>query len=172
MARDAQGHGSDPAIADVETEKILQALRTGASLEACSAYAGIPRSTFFRWLTTGRRPDAEPIYRQLAEQVDEALAVFEVTAMARITKAGEEQWQADAWRLERKFPDRYGRRTRVDGNVTVQAVPFIDTSQLTIEEQEQLLTLLRKAQPQQDQLPADGRPALELLTQGDEADEA
>ena len=108
------------------------------------------------------------------EGVEEALGVFEVTANALIAKAGEEQWQAKAWQLERKFPDRYGRRTRVDGNVTVQAVPFIDTSRLSVDEGEQLLALLRKAQPQQDQLPVDGRPALELLTldEQDEADEA
>jgi transposase len=159
----ANPNGRPPAITAEKVDKILQAVRIGVSLEAAAGNAGVPKRTFFDWLARGREPNAKKIYRDLADQIEEALASFETTALARITKAGEEHWQADAWRLERKFPDRYARRTKVESNVTVSAVPFIDMSRLTVEQAETLLELLRLASPAQDQLPAEGRPVLELV---------
>lgn len=153
----------DPVVFD----RIAEALRTGVSLEAAAEYAGVPRSTFFDWLARGRRPQSRGQYKKLAEMVEEALAHFEVHALARITKAGEKEWTADAWRLERIRPDRYGRRTRIDGQVQVQAVPFADLSKLTLDEQRQLVALLEKAQPNQEQLQPGQRPALELLPGGE-----
>lgn len=127
MARDAKGHGSESGPASKITpevvEKILQAVRTGSSVEAAALYAGVPRQTFFDWLKKGRSgPHAYKPYRDLALSLDEALGVFEANANALIAKAAHEQWQAAAWQLERKFPDRYGRRTRIDGQVQVQAI--------------------------------------------------
>lgn len=148
------------------TDRIVTAIRAGASLEAAAGYAGVGRQTFFDWLRKGRQTDPAPVYADLVAAVDEALAQFEVHAVGRIAKAGETEWQADAWRLERRFPDRYGRRTRVDGNVTVQAAPFIDTSKLTLDEQRTLLELLEKASPAQEQLAEGQKPALELLPGG------
>jgi hypothetical protein len=172
MARDASGHGSDPKLTDEIAAKIVQAVRTGSSIEGAAAYAGVPRQTFFDWLKKGRQPRARNPYRALALALDEALGTFEVTANAQIAKAGDDEWQAKAWQLERKFPDRYGRRTRIDGNVSVSAVPFVDLSKLTADEAATLLGLLRKAAPAQEELPAAGRPALELVAGVDEVIEA
>lgn len=167
MPKNAQGHGREPTLTPEIAEKIVMAVRTGSALEAAAAYAGVPRQTFFDWLKRGRNPRGYKPYRDLAGALEEALGTFEVTANAMIAKAGEEQWQAKAWQLERKFPERYGRRTRVDGNVQVSAVPFIDLDKLTTEEAQTLLALLRKASPAQEQLPPEGRPALELVAGGD-----
>ena len=38
--------------------------------------------------------------------------------LARIEKVAEEgNWQADAWVLERKYPDKFGRRDRINVNL-------------------------------------------------------
>jgi hypothetical protein len=172
MPRDANGHGSDPKLTPEIAQKIVQAVRTGSSLEGSAKYAGVPPSTFFDWLKRGRNPRGFKPYRDLAAALDEALGAFEVNANALIAKAAVEKWDAAAWQLERKFPDRYGRRTRIDGNVQVSAVPFVDLSKLTTDEAATLLGLLRKAAPAQEQLPAAGRPALELVAGPTEAVEA
>lgn len=52
---------------------------------------------------------------------------------------------------------------RVDGDIRVQGVPMIDASKLTDRELEQLVVLLKKASPSAEELPKDGRPALELV---------
>lgn len=91
-------------------------------MEAAAIASGVARSTFFDWLTLGRQEDSPKIYRDFVRELDEALALFEVDAMGRIAKAGSQEWQADAWRLERRYPERYGRRTRIDGQVEVRAI--------------------------------------------------
>lgn len=143
--------------------RIAHAVSIGVPLEDAAEYAGIPRSTFFDWLAKGRSDKSHSLYRQLADAVDQGRAQFKVNALERIQKAGETEWTADAWLLERTDPANFGRRTRVDGNVTVQAVPFVDMSKLTIEQQHQFVYLLELAQPNREELTEGQRPALELL---------
>lgn len=167
MARDQNGHGSNPKLTGDLGDKICVAIRQGATLDAAAAYAGVARSTFYDWIRRGRQPSARNPYKAFVAQLDEALASFEVGAIAQIAKAGADgEWQASAWRLERRFPDKYGRRTRLDGNLTVQAAPVLDVSKLTLDELETLRGLLAKAAPEPQDVTGDQRPALELLEGG------
>lgn len=166
MARDAKGHGSNGTWDEDRQEKCCTAIRQGATLETAAAYAGIPRRTFHDWLQRGRQPKARDPYKGFALAVEDALAHFEVSAVAQIAKAGAEEWQASAWRLERRFPDKYGRRTRVDGNIQVTSMPVLDISRYTVEQLEQLRALLAIGVPRPDELGSDQRPALELLEGG------
>lgn len=156
--------GQNMKLDEAAAEKVCVALRQGATLDAAAAYTGVARSVVFDWLRKGRQAGARQPYKGFVEKVDEAFAMFEVTAIAQIAKAGADgEWQATAWRLERRFPDKYGRRTRVDGNLQVSAAPVIDASKLTVDELETLRRLLAKARPEQEQLTEQQRPALELL---------
>lgn len=101
-------------------EKILTAVRAGNYLEVAARYAGIAESTFWDWVRKGR--DGHPTYTPFVKELDEAQAQSEVLDLARIGKAAEdpERWTAAAWRLERRYPDRYGRpstRVQVDAKV-------------------------------------------------------
>jgi transposase len=62
-----------------------------------------------------RREREEP-YLGFSDAVEKAMAEAEVTLSLRLAKAGGDgQWRADAFRLERLFPTRWGRRlTRLD----------------------------------------------------------
>jgi transposase len=91
-------------------QKIVDVIRAGNFVQTAAEYAGVDRSTVYDWVRRGERERQGP-YREFAEQVRKALADAEVRDLAIISKAaGEGQWQAAAWRLERKFPERYGRR--------------------------------------------------------------
>ncbi len=103
--------------------KIVQAIRAGNYIETASAFAGINKSTLYAWLKRGEREKqrvaknprnrirkSEQHFVTFSNAVEKALAEAEVRDVAIIGKAAEEQWQAAAWRLERKFPDRWGRR--------------------------------------------------------------
>jgi len=51
------------------------------------------------------------VYSDFAEAVARARAEAEIAAVARIReRAHDGTWQADAWFLERAFPERWGRR--------------------------------------------------------------
>jgi hypothetical protein len=51
--------------------------------------------------------------------VNKAVAESESRDLATILKAAQSQWQAAAWRLERRFPEKYGRndRLKVDAKI-------------------------------------------------------
>ena len=103
-------------------EQIVTAIRAGNYIETAAAYAGIDKSTLYDWLRRGARSPRGP-YRGFSNAVKKALAEAEVRDVALIAKAGTKEWQAAAWRLERKFPDRWGRRDwthlhEVDGEIT------------------------------------------------------
>ena len=103
--------------------KIITAIRAGNYIETAAAYAGINKSTLYEWLKRGEREKqrvaknpryrirkSEKPYVEFSNAVEKALAEAEIRDVAIIAKAAEEQWQAAAWRLERKFPDRWGRK--------------------------------------------------------------
>lgn len=92
-------------------ERIVQAIRAGNYIETAAAYAGIAKSTLYDWLKRGARAKTGK-YRAFSDAVQRALAEAEVRDVAIIGKAAQEQWQAAAWRLERKFPERWGRKDR------------------------------------------------------------
>ncbi len=157
------------AISEEQREEIYEAVRAGVPPEAAAGRLGIARTNLYRWMASGRGDDAQEPYRTFLEQLERALADWETRDILLIGKAAESQWQAAAWRLERRLRDRYGRATKIEGNVTVSARPFIDVAKLTLAEQRQLRELLMKAQPSDDDLPPEARPALELMPGEQEA---
>src|SRR5439155_21962554 len=102
------------------------------------------------WLRRGREAKSGG-YHDFAEALELALAQAEVTDLSTILDASKEEWQAAAWRLERRYPDRYGRRQRVD-HAAADGKPFpvshsIDPTKLTDAQLDQLKALLEQAQP-------------------------
>jgi len=102
-------------------EKILQAVRAGNYIETAAVYAGINKTTLYDWLKRGARAKSGK-FREFSNALEKALAEAEVRDVAIIAKAAQEQWQAAAWRLERKYPCRWGRRDKLEhtAKVTVE----------------------------------------------------
>lgn len=103
-------------------EEICKVIRSGNYIETAAAYAGVHKSSIYEWMKRGARekdrlrknPKArmkksEAIYVDFSDAIEKALAHAEIRDVAIIGKAAETQWQAAAWRLERKFRDRWGR---------------------------------------------------------------
>lgn len=147
-------------------EKICSAIRAGNYIETASAYADVAKSTLYEWLKRGQRekdriaknPRArirkeEAPYVEFSNAVEKALADAEVRDVMLIGKAAEENWQAAAWRLERKFPDRWGRRDKFalehsgkdGGPIETSHKEELDLSNLTDKELEQLERIIAKS---------------------------
>lgn len=84
-----------PAVRGV----ILEALRDGMPRELTAHLVGVARSTLGEWLRSPRFADA--VAQAEAEMVHDALE-----AIRRAAESG--TWQAAAWLLERRYPQRFG----------------------------------------------------------------
>lgn len=110
-------HQGRPSKLTAKTKKkLFEAIELGATyIDACG-YAGVNARTVRRWVEQGEQ-DLEadpPTLSEFALFVDglrEAEGKAVVKWMAKIEKAASEgNWQAAAWKLERRYPERYGRR--------------------------------------------------------------
>lgn len=116
----------------------MTAIKEGNYIETASAYAGIDKSTLYDWLKRGEREKQriksdnsakikkdEAKFVQFSNAVQKALAESEMRDVSVIGKAAENQWQAAAWRLERKFPEKWGRKFEQkiehSGNIDIAA---------------------------------------------------
>lgn len=82
-------------------KKITDAIKIGATYSLAAGYAGIAESTLYDWLA--KRPE-------FSEAVKAAEGMGAVGWLAKIEKAASDgTWQAAAWKLERRYPQDYGR---------------------------------------------------------------
>jgi hypothetical protein len=101
---------------------LVKAIRKGAYRGQAAALARVSRRSLNRWLQEGgdesdrEVPFAKARYRALYEDVMIAEAEFEQECLDAISAAGKaspQNWTALAWRLERKYPERYGQRQQL-----------------------------------------------------------
>jgi transposase len=106
--------------------QIVMAVESGNYIETAAAYAGVDKTTVYDWMRRGARGD-RPEFVAFSHAMQKALAASEMRDLDIIGNAAHENWQAAAWRLERKFPERWGRKDRMSIQADVNAkVVFVD----------------------------------------------
>lgn len=111
--------GRPTKFTPVIREAILQAIRMGNTRASAAEATGIHRDTLHTW--TERFP-------AFSDAIKEAEAYAEQEAVKAIVSQFHHQWTAAAWYLERKHPDEWGKKERVD--VTSGGKPFSFTLQV------------------------------------------
>jgi transposase len=92
------------------TQRLLDALSVGATHRLACEYAGIDQATLYRWLAKGAASGAPP-YRAFCEAFTRAQGIAAVGWLAKIEAAAQDgDWRAAAWKLERRYPDEYGKQ--------------------------------------------------------------
>jgi hypothetical protein len=118
--------------------QILVALKAGITRDVAIAAAGIARSTFYAWLDRGKNASCGELsdFSDAIRQAEAEAAIRNITIIQKAALGGEllekstvtkpngtvvvtEKWTAPDWRaavwwLERKFPDEWGRKVRID----------------------------------------------------------
>ena len=116
MTEQKRKPGRNSKLSPETQDRVVQAIQAGNYLETAAQYAGIGKTTLYRWLEQAEDPDADNIYRNFRDAVESARAQAEVRNVALIQRAAQEgTWQAAAWFLERTAWQRWGRRTMVSG---------------------------------------------------------
>ena len=109
-----KGRGRPTKLTPLIQEEVCKALKAGMYMETAAAYAGIDKDTLYEWLKKGARGDGEDFIK-FSDSVKRAVAEAELTDLLLIKKAASDgTWQAAAWRLERRFRERWGRSISVN----------------------------------------------------------
>lgn len=112
--RERPDTGGPSVLGDVSKLTIfLRVLSGGNYISAAADAARIGQRTVRRWLELGDAGPADSLYGITASIIRHAEAIGEVRAREWIGRAGRHPqfWAANAWGLERRSPDRWGRRT-------------------------------------------------------------
>lgn len=90
-------------------EKILKAIAVGAPYTHACNFASVGFDAFNEWRAK---------YPEFAERIKEAEGKAVTGWLAKIEKAASDgNWQAAAWKLERRYPEEFGRRDKVQIDV-------------------------------------------------------
>ena len=100
------------AVTSEQMEKLYEGLRHGMTRRAAAAFAGYSKTTLYRMLEHDKGT--------LVAAIEKAEGEAEAAHTMIVAEAGPKNWQASAWWLERRHPDDYGRRDRVDVTLNVQ----------------------------------------------------
>lgn len=119
-------NGALTKYTDETIEKLVQAIELGATHEHACNYAGISYNAFLTW-----RREKEGFEDLMIEAEGRAAIKW----LAKIEKeASRGTWQAAAWKLERRYPETYGRSVRTTEQVGPGGGPIQHTLEVTIKE--------------------------------------
>ena len=138
--------GRPRAITEAQEREIAAAVTAGCPVEVAAVSAGVPASTFWRWMQLGReeaarvadggRPDpTKADYLGLFHAVDDAVARSERRLVTMWSAAAQSDWRAARDLLARRFPERWAPRERrehtgVDGGpIQVAATTLAEARQ-------------------------------------------
>ncbi len=94
-------------------QRLNQAISVGAYIEDACVFAGISSRQFRRWRELAEQ-GVEP-YASRWQEINKSESQAIVRNLFNIQNASNNgTWQASAWLLERKYPDKYGRKETVN----------------------------------------------------------
>lgn len=92
--------------------KIVEAIGKGAYVAVAAESVGITAATFYNWMKRGSKAKSGQFF-EFFDAIKKAEAEAETKQIGTILVASASNWQAAAWWLERKFPQRWGRKDRM-----------------------------------------------------------
>ena len=136
-------HAGRPFRFSPRVEKIiLDYIKLGAYIETAVAAAGFSRETFYDWLRRGARAvekrekeqeltESDTWFASFAEKINAAVAESELSSLLRIDAAAAANvWQASAWLLERRHPERWGNRQKIQNENLNYDLSLLSNEQL------------------------------------------
>ena len=103
-------------LSEVIQNAMVEAIEAGNYASTAAESVGIGESTHYRWMKQGEE-GIEP-YRGYWEAIKKAEAQAEMSAVQNIQTHSADNWTASAWYLERKFPDKWGRKDKLTQEIS------------------------------------------------------
>jgi hypothetical protein len=126
--------GGRPSKLTIEIKKkLIQAIKAGNYYEAACAYAGIDYSTFRKWLQKGETAKSGEFF-EFFEAIKKAESTAEAQMVAQWQKAMPLDWRAIATFMERRYPERWGRKEKIQQEISGRDGNPIEITNLTVEQ--------------------------------------
>lgn len=154
MARANQrGPGGRPIrLTKKLSDTICRSIRSGSFQSVAFEAAGVPESTAYAWLRRGQvayaagdESDVEQPFIEFWQSLKKAVASSEQAAMRRIQRSS--HWQASAWYLERRFPERWALQSRIDSVAEQKSAALLDSilGAVSNESRAEIIAILHRA---------------------------
>jgi transposase len=103
--------GRPSKLTPTTQRRLLDALSAGATYDLACKYAGISFQTFINWRERAEAGGkANQPYVELFDELQKAEGEAAVKWLLKIERAASNgNWQAAAWKLERRYKEQYGR---------------------------------------------------------------
>lgn len=110
--------GRPSKLTDQVRDSVCEAVAMGMTFDLAAQYAGIGRSTFFRWMRQGEQSEPGDRFRDFWDAVKRAESEGALNALATIHRAASDgSWQAAAWLLERRHAYRRDAPAQADSEL-------------------------------------------------------
>ena len=116
--------GRPPKLTPELQADIVGLVQAGNYLETAAHLAGVNVSTVRMWLRQGAQAKSPDKYTRFLAVVRKAEAYAEAHGVQRVRAHGATHWQAEAWFLERRYRDRWGRSDNEGGEVRQDVEQF------------------------------------------------
>lgn len=108
----AKHPGGRPSKLTPEVQaELVKWIKAGNYIETAARLVGVSKRSVFTWLEKGDG-QKRGRYAEFSRAVRGAMAEAEARLILLIDKSANTDWKAAAWRLERQYPDRWGRQTK------------------------------------------------------------
>lgn len=126
-------------------QRLMDALVAGNTIRNACTMAGIGETTYYRWLEEADHAPEGHELREFREEVKRAHAEAIHRNLMIIQKAAAHHWQAAAWFLERRAPEDWGRRDRVEmgGDGSGQPIVIANIPKKTLTDEAALVAVQR-----------------------------
>ncbi len=121
--------GRKTKLTEEVVRKLEEAIAMGTPFRLAAKYAGIAESTLHDW--RAKKPE-------FSEQLGQVEGRAVVTLLALIQKAAQEDWRAAAWKLEKRYPEEFGKQVhelqgKDGGAIQIEATDARDRLMLEVD---------------------------------------
>lgn len=115
-------------------KKIGDNIILGMPIKYAAEVSGITERAFYYWMDAGEKAKSG-LYYDFYNYINECKAKSIQTHLKLITKAAKAgTWVASAWLLERRFPDEFGKKDKLDLDANLKHSGKIDINTLSDEQ--------------------------------------
>ena len=95
--------------------KVLDGIKAGMSYEGACGVARVSFNTFNRWRKEGEKATSG-LFFEFLKELNFSEAIAEAEMLKKLKEDPDTKWVA--WRLERRFPDRWGKKEQVKQEIS------------------------------------------------------